>query len=65
MDKLDVSGRELRDLGELITPTEFARISKLSLSTVYKLVRDGEVKGRHIGRAIRINRDSARDYLGL
>lgn len=65
MDKLDASDRELKDMGELITPAEFAEISKLSLTTVYKLVRDGEVRGRHIGRAIRINRDSAREYLGL
>ena len=57
--------QSLRDMPELITVQQFAAVSGLSRTTVYKLVRSGEVQGRHIGKSIRINRDSARDYLGL
>lgn len=55
----------IEDLPQLITVQQFADISGLSRTTVYKLIRMGEIKGRHLGYNIRINRDSARDYLGL
>lgn len=57
--------RSLRDYPEMISVLDFARYTGLSRATIYKLVRDGDIKASRIRNAIRIHRDSACDYLGL
>lgn len=57
--------KSLRDYPELVSVADVAHVAGVTRATIYKLVSDGELKAVHIRNVIRINRDSACDYLGL
>ncbi len=42
---------------------EARRLVGLSRSTLYRLVKTGEIKGARIGRSVRINRASLDEYM--
>lgn len=42
---------------------EARRLTGLSRTTLYRLVKIGEVKGARIGRSVRINRASLEEYM--
>jgi excisionase family DNA binding protein len=46
-----------------ITYPEAQRITSLGRTTLWRIVKSGEVKSVTIGRAVRINRRSLEDYL--
>jgi excisionase family DNA binding protein len=48
---------------EWLSYEEARRLVGLSRSTLYRLVKAGEVKGAQIGRSVRINRTSLEAYM--
>jgi excisionase family DNA binding protein len=42
---------------------EARRLVGLSRTTLYRLVKTGEIKGARIGRSVRINRASLEEYM--
>ncbi len=48
---------------EWVTYRQAGKISGLSRTTLRKLVGEGSIKARHIGRAVRINRESLDRYM--
>jgi excisionase family DNA binding protein len=44
------------DMGEVITPAEVAALLQIHVKTVYRLVRQGVLPGRQIGRRWRFSR---------
>ena len=48
---------------EWLTYKEAEQLVGLSRTTLWKLIRDGEVEHRRIGRAVRINRESLEAYM--
>jgi excisionase family DNA binding protein len=46
-----------------ITYEEAQRLTSLGRTTLWRLVRAGEVKSASIGRAVRINRESLEEYM--
>lgn len=57
--------RSLRDYGELVSVRDVAECCGVHRSTIYKLIKDGELKAVKVRNAIRLNRDAVCDYLGL
>jgi excisionase family DNA binding protein len=52
------------DLPAVLKPREVAELSRCSLNTIYKLIRDGQLPARRFGSAIRIPRAAVLDMLG-
>jgi excisionase family DNA binding protein len=48
---------------EWVTYRQAGKISGLSRTTLRKLADEGSIKVRHIGRAVRINRESLDRYM--
>jgi excisionase family DNA binding protein len=48
---------------ELMTVAEVAVILRVSKMTVYRMVREGEIEVRRVGRSYRLLADSVRDYI--
>ena len=48
---------------EWMSYEEARRLVGLSRTTLYRLLRAGEVKGAQIGRSVRINRTSLEEYM--
>ena len=48
-----------------MTPEEYAKLSKLGRSTVYRMLNDGEIKAVRLRRRWIINRRAAYDQLGI
>jgi excisionase family DNA binding protein len=48
---------------EWVTYKQAGKISGLSRTTLRKLAGEGSIKVRHIGRAVRINRESLDRYM--
>jgi excisionase family DNA binding protein len=46
-----------------ITYEESQRLTSLGRTTLWRLVKSGEVKSTSIGRAVRINRESLEAYM--
>jgi excisionase family DNA binding protein len=46
-----------------LTYEEAQRLVGLGHTTIWKLVRSGEIKSAQVGRAVRINRESLEDYM--
>ena len=46
-----------------LTYGEAQRLTSLGRTTVWRLVKSGEVKSASVGRAVRINRDSLEEYM--
>ncbi len=46
-----------------ITYKEAQRLTSLGRTTLWRICSSGEVKTAHIGRAVRINRQSLEDYM--
>jgi excisionase family DNA binding protein len=46
-----------------ITYDEAQRLTSLGRTTLWRIVKSGEVKSASIGRAVRINRESLEEYM--
>jgi len=46
-----------------LTPAECARQARLSKMTIYRLIGDGTIRAKRVGRSFRIHADSWRAYL--
>jgi len=50
------SGKEIKSVEEIMTPSEVAALLKIHLKTVYKLAEKGTIPGNRIGRSWRFSR---------
>jgi excisionase family DNA binding protein len=48
---------------EWITYKEAQRLTSLGRTTLWRIVKSGEVKSAYIGRAVRISRESLEEYM--
>ena len=55
--------RQVQIQREWLGYEEARRLVGLSRTTLYRLVKTGEIKGARIGRSVRINRTSLEDYM--
>ena len=54
---------DMSEWPELMTVAEVAAILRVSKMTVYRLVNDGTIDSRKVGRSFRVMADSLRQYL--
>ena len=47
----------------LLTPTDAARLARVSRDTIYREIERGELPALHVGRLLRIDPDDFRHYL--
>ena len=52
-----------RDGAVLLTPTDAARLAKVSRDTIYREIERGSLPALHVGRLLRIDADEFRHYL--
>ena len=52
-----------RDGAVLLTPTDAARLAKVSRDTIYREIECGSLPALHVGRLLRIDPDEFRHYL--
>jgi excisionase family DNA binding protein len=52
-----------RDGTVLLTPTDAARLAKVSRDTIYREIERGTLPALHVGRLLRIHPDEFRHYL--
>jgi excisionase family DNA binding protein len=52
-----------RDGTVLLTPTDAARLAKVSRDTIYREIERGALPALHVGRLLRIDPDDFRHYL--
>ena len=50
-------------IGEWVTYRQAEEFSGLSRTTLWRLIRAGEVEAAKVGRAVRVNRDSLDAYM--
>ena len=55
--------RQVQIQREWLGYEEARRLVGLSRTTLYRLVKTGEIKGARIGRSVRINRASLEEYM--
>jgi excisionase family DNA binding protein len=55
--------RQVQIQREWLGYEEARRLIGLSRTTLYRLVKTGEIKGAQIGRSVRINRASLEEYM--
>lgn len=53
----------LEDAPDVLTVPEVARLLRIGRNAAYDLIGDGELYGRHIGRAIRVPKSAVVAYL--
>ena len=56
-DREDVADAGSNSPGEWITPEELAAELKISKTGVYRLIKNGEIPARRLGRVYRIRRE--------
>lgn len=61
--KDQTSQKKLRELGQLFTVQEVADMLKISIDTVYDMVKKEIIKGRKIGRHVRIAESDLQEIL--
>lgn len=44
------------DLPDVLTVTQLAKVLRISKNTAYKLIREGKIRVKHLGRVIRISK---------
>jgi excisionase family DNA binding protein len=52
-----------RDGAVLLTPTDAARLAKVSRDTIYREIERGALPALHVGRLLRIDPEDFRHYL--
>lgn len=50
-------------MSALISIAELQDMCRISRSTVYRLIERGEIESVHIGRAVRLRRDSVENWV--
>jgi excisionase family DNA binding protein len=55
----------LKDCPDVLTPDQLARLLKVSKTTIYRFLRNGEIKHFRIGSAIRIPKIHILEFLNL
>ena len=51
------------NLSEVITDRQLAEILGVGWKTIQRMARQGEIRGKQVGRAWRFHRDAIRDFL--
>ena len=56
-------GREPRDVFKLHTKQSLANYFGVSLSTIHRLIRTGEIETIHVGRSVRITEEAVKKFI--
>jgi len=69
MKKQTLYGRKslkrIQDYPDILTVEETGELLGVSTKTVYKLIKEGEIKTKRVGRAFRIPKSNVTCYLGI
>ena len=57
--------RMIRDYPEILTVKETSELLGVSTKTVYKLLKNGEIQKRSVGRSFRIPKVNVTEFLGI
>jgi len=57
--------KRISDYPDILTVEEASELLGVSTKTVYKLIRNGEIKKRSVGREFKIPKVNVTDYLGI
>lgn len=52
-----------RNSGAVLTVAEAARHLKISKKTIFRCIKDGRLEAFHVGRAVRISRESVQTFI--
>ena len=56
MQQTDIGAIRIDDLPDVLTVTQMAKVLRISKNTAYKLVREGRIRIKRLGRIIRISK---------
>lgn len=56
MQQTDIGAIRIDDLPDVLTVTQLAKVLRISKNTAYKLVREGRIRIKRLGRIIRISK---------
>ena len=56
MQHTDIGSVRIDDLPDVLTVTQLAKVLRISKNTAYKLVREGRIRIKRLGRVIRISK---------
>jgi excisionase family DNA binding protein len=57
--------KHLRDYPDILTVQDVSEILGVSTKTIYKLIKQGQIKKRSVGRAFKIPKVNILTYLGI
>lgn len=57
--------KRICDYPDILTVEEASELLGVSTKTVYKLLREGQIEKRSVGRAFKIPKVNITDYLGI
>ena len=57
--------RRISDYPDILTVTEASELLGVSTKTVYKLLKEGHIEKRAVGREFKIPKVNVTDYLGI
>ena len=56
MHQTDIGAVRIDDLPDVLTVTQLAKVLRISKNTAYKLIREGRIRIKRLGRIIRISK---------
>lgn len=56
MQQTDIGAVRIDDLPDVLTVTQLAKVLRISKNTAYKLIREGRIRIKRLGRIIRISK---------
>lgn len=56
MQQTDIGTVRIDDLPDVLTVTQLAKVLRISKNTAYKLIREGRIRIKRLGRIIRISK---------
>ena len=57
--------KRIQDYPDILTVEEVGEMLGVSTKTVYKLLREGRIENKRVGRAFRITKANVMNYLGI
>lgn len=56
MQQTDIGAIRIDDLPDVLTVTQLSKVLRISKNTAYKLIREGRIRIKRLGRIIRISK---------